>query len=164
MMQADFTAALFARCRRLGIPTALDTCGFCPTEEIGKLDGLVDLVLFDLKLMDPEAHRKYVGVDNALILRNLERFHGMGTEIFIRIPLIPGITDTEENLVATARYVRDLDPALHVDLLPYHKYGTGKYASLDRPYALPDAARQSAEKLNACKAIFDSRGLDCTLH
>ena len=164
LLQADFTAALFARCRRLGIPTALDTCGFCPTEEIDKLEGLVDLVLFDLKLMDPEAHRRYVGVDNAPILRNLARFREMGAEIFIRIPLIPDITDTAENLTATAQFIRDFDPALHIDLLPYHKYGVNKYASLDRPYELPDAVRQSTEKLEACKAIFDSMGLDCALH
>ena len=164
MLQADFTAALFARCRRLGIPTALDTCGYCPTEEIGKLEGLVDLVLFDLKLMDSEAHKKYVGADNALIFKNLERFHQMGVQIFIRIPLIPDINDTEENLRATAEFIQGFDPALHIDLLPYHNYGMNKFASLDRPYLLADVKRQSPEKLAACKAIFDGYGLDCELH
>ena len=164
MMQADFTAALFARCRRLGIPTALDTCGCCPTEEIDKLDGLVDLVLFDLKFMDSAAHRQYVGAGNELILRNLERFHQTDAAIFIRIPLIPDINDTEENLRATAEFVRSFDPSLHIDLLPYHNYGINKFAALDRPYTLADIKRQSPEKLAACKAIFDAYGLDCELH
>lgn len=164
MMQSDFVAALFARCRRLGIPTALDTCGYYPTEMIDKLDGLVDLVLFDLKLMDSEQHRKYTGVDNALIFRNLERYHQMDAEIFIRIPLIPGVNDTEENLTATAKFISAFDPALHIDLLPYHNYGINKFASLDRRYELADAKRQSPEKLNGCKKIFDDFGLDCTLH
>lgn len=164
MVQSDFAVELFMRCRRLGIPTALDTCGYYPTELIGKLDGLVDLVLFDLKLMDSELHRKYTGVDNALILRNLERYHQMGTEIFIRIPLIPGVNDTEENLTSAAKFISAFDRSLHIDLLPYHNYGINKFASLDRPYELAETKRQSPEKLTACKKIFDDFGLDCALH
>ena len=164
MLQADFVAALFALCKNGGIHTALDTCGCFPTERLAKIEGLADLALFDLKLMDPEQHKRYTGVDNAVIHANLRALVKTETEIFIRVPLIPEITDTEANLTAIADFVKSLDRPLHVDLLPYHNYGENKFKMLGKPYLLAEAKRQSDEKLAACREIFTAAGLDCALH
>lgn len=164
MLQVDFIAALYALCKADGIHTALDTCGCFPTENLAKVAGLVDLALFDLKLMDPEQHRRFTGVDNALIHENLRALVKTDTEIFIRVPLIPDITDTQANLRAIADFVKNLPRALHVDLLPYHNYGENKFKMLGKPYLLADAKRQSDEKLDACRQIFTDAGLDCLVH
>lgn len=164
MMQVDFVAELFRRCKNIGVETALDTCGYFPTESIDKLAGLVDLVLFDIKLMDRELHKKYTGVYNDLIHTNLNRFLETEAEIFIRIPLIPDITDTRDNLTAIAEYVLSFNRDLHVDLLPFHNYGENKYKMIGMAYTLSEKRRQNNEKLNECLHIFTNRGIDCTLH
>lgn len=164
LLQADFVAALFRRCRDDGIHTALDTCGQFAPEAFERVRDVTDLVLFDLKHMDPEKHRAYTGADNALILRNLERCVRSGCEVFIRIPVIPGYNDSEENLRATADFIRDLDPALHVDLLPYHRFGEGKYKMLDLPYPLEGVKAPGEAQMQAYRQIFLDRGLDCTAH
>ncbi len=164
MMQIDFVAELFSLCKSNGIHTALDTCGFFPTEYISEVSGLVDLVLFDLKIIDTEEHKHYTGVDNTIIHRNLRELLKTDAEIYIRVPLIPEITDTESNLKAIAAFVKKLQRPLHIDLLPYHNYGENKYRMLDMPYSLSEAKRQSEEKLAECLEIFLSEGLDCQLH
>lgn len=164
MMQADFVAELFRLSKEIGIETALDTCGYFPTESIDKVSGLVDLVLFDIKLMDRELHKKHTGVYNDLIHTNLKRFLETDAEIFIRIPLIPDITDTSDNLTAIADYVLSLNADLHVDLLPFHNYGENKYKMIGMEYTLSGKKRQNNEKLNECLRIFTDRGIDCTLH
>lgn len=164
MMQVDFISALYALCKNDGIHTALDTCGCFPTENIAKVKRLVDLALFDLKIMDPELHKHYTGVDNQLIHTNLRTLVKTDIQIFIRVPLIPEITDTESNLTAIADFVKNLERPLHVDLLPYHNYGENKFKMLDKPYLLSDAQRQSKEKLASCLKIFNDAGLDCQLH
>ncbi|MBR3400799.1 MAG: glycyl-radical enzyme activating protein [Parasporobacterium sp.] len=164
MMQIDFVTALYTLCKNGGIHTALDTCGYFPTEYISRTSGLVDLVLFDLKIIDPDLHKHYTGVDNQLIHRNLREFLKTDAEIFIRVPLIPEITDTEANLTAIANVVKSFEKPLHVDLLPYHNYGENKFKMLGKPYLLSDAKRQSKEKLASCLEIFTAAGLDCQLH
>ncbi|MBR2880695.1 MAG: glycyl-radical enzyme activating protein [Oscillospiraceae bacterium] len=164
MMQTDFVSELFSLCKNVGIHTTLDTCGFFPSEKLSKVNGLVDLVLFDLKIIDPETHKLYTGVDNRLIHDNLRELMKTDAEIIIRVPLIPEITDTEENLKAIAEFVKELERPLHIDLLPYHNYGENKYKMLDMPYALSEAKRQSDEKLAACLKLFTDADLDCQLH
>lgn len=164
MMQADFVAELFSMCKSSGVHTALDTCGFFPTEYIGRLNGLVDLVLFDLKIIDTQAHKRCTGVDNQIIHKNLGEFLKTDAEIYIRVPLIPDITDTELNLRAIAALVKDLERPLHIDLLPYHNYGENKYKMLDMPYPLSETSCQSKEKLDECLKIFTDLDLDCRLH
>lgn len=164
MMQADFVAELFRLSKEIGIETALDTCGYFPSESIEKLQGLLDLVLFDIKIMDREEHKKYTGVYNDLILENLSRFLKTDARVLIRIPLIPNITDTVENLVQIAEFILKTDPSLHVDLLPFHNYGENKYKMIGMEYTLSGVKRQSAVKLDECLSIFTDRGIDCTLH
>ena len=164
MLQPDFVAELFRRCREAGIHTALDTCGQFPPEYIGRVLPLTDLVLYDVKTVDNEKHRRFTGAGNELILENLKRILAYPATVWIRIPVIPGYNDSEAELRATAQLVRTLDKTLHVDLLPYHRFGRGKYEMLDLPYPPGDLAAPTEEMKKAYRRIFLDAGLDCTMH
>ena len=128
LMQADFLEAVLERLE--GLHVVLGTSGFAPPENFLRVVHRCDMVLFDLKLMDPEAHRRWTGGDNQLILGNLERLANLGVPYLIRVPLAPGVTDTEANLSAIARHVRDLPGRRpRVELLPYNRAAGGKYAA-----------------------------------
>lgn len=164
MLQPDFVGELFRRCKEAGIHTALDTCGQFPTANIAKVLPYTDLVLFDLKILDGEKHKQFTGFDNALILENLRCICRYPVKIRIRIPVIPGYNDAEEDLMETAQFIQELDPTMPVDLLPYHKFGLGKYKMLDIPYPLADVSSPTKEQKAHYQQIFVSAGLDCTMH
>jgi pyruvate formate lyase activating enzyme len=127
LMQAEFLVAVLERLQGLNI--AMETCGFAPADKFVQAVRRCDLVLFDLKLVDPEAHKHWAGADNRVILENLRRLADLGIPYVIRTPLIPGVTDTETNLLAIARHVRDLPGRPRVELLPYNRAAGGKYAA-----------------------------------
>ena len=146
LAQPRFVAALLAACRGRGIRTALETCGYAPGGVFLNLALRADLVLFDLKLMDPARHKHYTGVSNRRILANLEQLVVRGRPVTVRIPVIPGINDADDEIRQFARYLSEL-PARQVELLPYHHIGAGKYKRLGLPYRLPDAPQPTAEDL-----------------
>ncbi len=98
LSQPEFLASCLRACRERGLHTAVDTCGLAPRDVVLEIAGLTDLVLFDIKQMDPEAHRRHTGADNRLILENLRLLSATGTEIWVRVPLIPGVNDDVANL------------------------------------------------------------------
>ncbi len=159
MRQPAFCAAVLRACREKGIHTALDTSGFAPWSEYERVLPFVSLVLYDVKLANPEEHRKYTGVDNALILENLANIDASGTPIEVRIPMIPGVNDGAANLDASAAILGRLRNLTGVVLLPYHRFGEAKYARLGRTYRLPDAAPPTAESIDAARARLASAGL-----
>lgn len=161
--QADFVAELFRRCRRIGIHTTLDTCGYSSVSALEKVLAETDLVLFDLKLMNNRQHRRFTKRYNGVILRNARLVVAKGVPMIIRIPVIPGINDSEENLSEIARFVSELDNNLHVDLLPYHRFGESKYRMLDRDYQLTDMKPPNEEQLQRVVEIFKKYGLDCAI-
>jgi len=137
MMQAEFLSVLLEKCRNLGIHTAVDTSGYAPIEDYQRIYNLVDLFLYDLKIIDDDSHIKYTGVSNKLIHSNLAELASAGDKAIIRIPLIPEITDTDENLEATVNFLRPFDSIRHICLLPYNAFGEDKikrYSLDDRPY------------------------------
>lgn len=113
---------------------AVQTSGFCGAEEFQRIAAAADYFLYDLKLIDPFLHRRYTGADNALILKNYLFLCRSGKPFVTRIPLIPGVTDTQENLTAAAQLLRE-NGVNTVELLPYNKLAGSKYASLGRRYA-----------------------------
>ena len=114
--QPDFSEALLCSLKQQGISTALDTCGLTSPHTLERLLPYTDLVLFDMKLLDPELHRRYTGATNQVILENLVYIRtylergSRDIQLWIRTPLIPGATDTDENLSAIGRYLSE-----HVD-------------------------------------------------
>ncbi len=113
-----------------GIHCLLDTSGYAPADEFRRVATMCDLVYYDLKLIDAELHRRYTGADNAIILANLQHLSTWGVPFVIRVPLAPGVTDTEENLCAIARIAAGLPSLIRIDLLPYNRAAGGKYAAL----------------------------------
>lgn len=128
LQQAPFVAEVIDR--MAGNHVLLDTSGFAPGSDFRLVAEKCDLVYFDLKLHDPIAHLRYTGVSNAPILSNLRLLSAMGVPFVIRVPLVPGITDTEENLSGIAELVRGLTGLIRVDLLPYNRAAGGKYKAL----------------------------------
>ncbi|MGA2555530.1 MAG: glycyl-radical enzyme activating protein, partial [Verrucomicrobiota bacterium] len=136
LSQPAFLKAMLAACRREGLRTAVDTCGFACTEVLLDIAGLSDLVLFDLKLMDDARHRQYTGVSNTPILANLRALARVHRNLWLRVPVIPGINDREEDMRAAAEFAAQLPGVQQVNLLAYHKFGLFKSRRLSQPYPL----------------------------
>ena len=115
------------------VHTAIQTCGYTDAVHFAKGLALCDYVLYDLKLMETEAHRRYCGAENGRILENYRTLAASGVPFVTRIPLIPGVTDTVENLTAIAAFVR-AQGVDYVELLPYNRMAGSKYAGLLRPF------------------------------
>ena len=122
-----------------------------------------DLVYFDLKHLDPAEHRKLCGRSNGPILRNLELTVARGVPLVVRLPLVPGCNDTDENLAATGALVARLAAGAEVHLLPYHHYGESKYRMLGKEYPLPEVESPAPEALERAKTIIESYGLKCDI-
>lgn len=158
LFQPEFLLSALEGCKSRGIQTALDTSGYAQPEIFQKIAPLADLFLFDLKLWDPEEHRRFTGVINAWILENLVWLveTGRGKDVIIRIPIIPGITDTERNIAGLGAFLRRLyakGRVRSVELLPYHDVAE-KYMRLGRPYPMPPLSRPSEEKLSLLREKF----------
>jgi glycyl-radical enzyme activating protein len=160
--QPQFTYALLRKCRGNYIPTAVDTCGYTPTSEGFRILEEADLLLFDVKSMDPKEHLKNTGVSNEPILANLKRLDAMGKAIIIRVPIIPGYTDSSPNIKATAEFLSRLKSVERVDLLAYHEYGMVKYGQLGRQYKL-NIQPPTEARMNEIKGIFERYGLNVQL-
>ena len=164
LTHADFVAELFALCRGEGINTCVETRGCVPQAAFEKVLSLTDTFYFDLKLMDSEMHREYTGQGNEQILSNARYLADSGANILFRQPLIPGVNSPEENVKATAAFSRSLGREdLALQLIPYHRMGTSKYAALDIPYTLEDMKPMAAEEVEAVRALYESFGVPCTV-
>ncbi len=163
LMQPDFLSAALGECQAREIHTAVDTTGFAAPEILDRIAPDVDLFLYDLKIMDAEKHRVYTGVSNERILSNLERLAGQGRAIIVRVPLIPGVNDDEDNARALADFIASLPHPPQIDILPYHRAGSEKYARLGRVYELPDTSPPANSRLTAIEAILRDRELHVTI-
>ncbi len=163
LAQPHFLEAVLKACNRREIHTALDTSGFAPAAVVASILPWVQLVLFDLKIMDAVRHRQYTGVDNRPILENLVRMAASRVPLRIRIPLIPGITDGKDNVAQIVRFVRDLDAVQGIDLLPYHRIGKAKYRRLGLPDRMAAMCPLPPQRIDTIKAHFESAGFDVTI-
>lgn len=168
MLHADFIAGTCRLLKENGIHSCIDTCGYVPQTSFEKVLPYADLFLYDLKKMDPEKHKEYTGVDNHLILDNLKYLCEKGARVIVRIPLIPGYTDSEEDMRQTAAFIRDAlaGKIQRVELLPYNKLAASKYDSKTiwsdyslGTYPLPEMEAQSAEYIQSLADIFTAAGI-----
>ena len=134
----------------------LDTSGYGSERDFRLLLERVNLVYYDLKLIDRQAHKRYTGCQNDLILKNLQVMSISGVPFVIRVPLVPGITDTNENLAAIARTIKDMPGMLRVDLLPYNRTAGAKYQAAGMEFK-PDYDETSL--VNANVEIFEVAGI-----
>jgi len=133
LLHADLLIKLLEECGKRGIHRTVDTAGNIREETLMKVAKQTDLFLFDLKMMDSALHKLWTGTDNKLILQNLKKLAETGAVIIIRIPLIGGVNDSDENIEQTARFISELaGDSKEVQLLPYHNIAQNKYLKLGR--------------------------------
>jgi pyruvate formate lyase activating enzyme len=154
LVQARFVAEVIDRLERLHV--LLDTSGFGTEKDLLFLLKRVDLVYFDLKLVDPTLHRRYTGQDNTRILHNLGVLNQSSVPFVIRVPLVPGVTDTDENLASIAEIARTMTRLVRVDLLPYNRAAGAKYEAAGKRF-LPDY--DEARPVNANTQLFEHVGV-----
>ena len=163
LAQPDFTLSLLIALKEEGYHTALDTCGHAP---VTTLDGLLphtDLLLFDVKHMDPERHRELTGASNETILSNLRHAAKRMGALRIRMPIIPGVNDSEENLAETCAFIRGLERVNAIELLPYHRLGVSKYGAINRKFAFRQLLPHKPEELLRIRDFFVGNGVDVIL-
>ena len=164
LQQSRLLIELLDECGNRGIQTAIDTAGLANTEIILDVAKRADLFLYDLKMMDSERHRKWVGVPNEKILENLKAVAATGVKIIIRIPLIGGVNDDAENMDATAQFVSELSgEKKEVNLLPYHKIAQTKYQKLGRPEDFQLMEEPTKEAQQQAIAIFEKYGIEVSI-
>lgn len=159
MAQRSFLEELLKSCKALDIHTAVDTSGYAAWKSYDNIREYTDLFLFDLKLIDEERHRHFTGVPNGLILSNLRALSERGHHIIIRVPVVPGVTDDEDNLRGIAEFVASLPHIDRIDLLAYHESAKGKYERLGIPYALPDVRQPSDERMQELSNLMKEYSL-----
>jgi pyruvate formate lyase activating enzyme len=157
----EFTTSLLRLCKKAGIHTALDTCGYAKWEIMKQILHHVDLVLYDLKHMDPVAHQLYTGVSNDVILENARRIcQELYIPVLARIPVIPGYNDSIQNMEATGRFVAaEMGISTEVHLLPYHKLGEMKYHRLEKPGNPASISPPDEKCIMKLREVFESFGL-----
>lgn len=163
MSQPDFLSDALDLCRKKEIPTAVDTCGFAAPEVMEKIAPKTDLFLYDLKHMDEEKHLACTGESNRLALENLRRLAAQGCRTIVRIPIVPGVNDGEENIRATAEFLRSLGTIREISLLPYHQMGREKYGGLEKRAGGEAFAPPSTESLRRIKHDLESCGFRVSL-
>ena len=156
LSQWEFSLDLLKDAKKKGIHTALDTTGFAKWKVFEKLLEYSDLVLYDVKHTNSEKHKKATGVPNELILENLSKAVKK-TTVWIRRVIIPGVNDSDEEAKALAVLAASLDPKpAKISLLPYHKFGAGKYESLGREYGYADVQSLTDERVQEIKSIIET--------
>ena len=151
---------LLDECQKKGIHTAIDTAGNVSTETILKVAQKTDLFLYDVKMMDSLLHKKWIGSGNEQILHNLKLLADTGAHIIIRIPLIGGVNDTDENIEKTARFISELAGDIkEVHLLPYHAIAQNKYMKLGKLEDFETLQEPDKETLTRAIHIFGSFGI-----
>lgn len=157
-MQSSFLLAVLEALP--DVHKAIETCGYCEPEVFRQIIDKLDYIIMDIKIADSGLHRRYTGVGNELIMHNLEQLKASGKPYLVRIPVIPGVNDTEENYAATARLLQNSPNLERVELLPYHKTAGAKYSMVNREYT-PDFDTLATPNLDA--SIFAKYGVSCTI-
>ena len=166
LLQSDFVAAIFKRCRQEGIHTCCESTLHVKWDDVEKILPCTDLFISDLKHMDTDVHRKYTGAGNELLLENMKRLADTGVELILRIPVIPGVNDDDDNIKASADFIeRELKGRVRtLQLLSFMRLGVEKYDSLGMPYGMRDVRfnRRSLQKrVGRIADYFNERGIHC---
>jgi pyruvate formate lyase activating enzyme len=158
MLQIDFLEQILKESKERYLTTVVDTSGYIDFSYFKRINDFVDLFFYDIKLMNDNLHKKYTGVSNKLILENLIKLSEIHNNIEVRIPLIEGITDTEENIKLIMGFLKKIKGIKKISLLNYHKGGIAKYDRLGIKYKLQNIRPLSDEKILKIKEYFEKQG------
>ena len=154
MLQIDVLTELLKSCKAEGVHTAVDTAGHIPFSHFEKTLPYTDLFLYDIKLLDNEDHKKYVGVGNELILENLQKLLLANANVWIRIPVIQDINDSIPQMEEIKALLSSYPPPAKIELLPYHAMGENKYRAIEKDASHFHAP--SPERLEQLKTVFST--------
>jgi pyruvate formate lyase activating enzyme len=163
LFNPGFALKLLLAFKQEDINTGVGTCGQIPWSGLEPVLPYVDFFLWDIKHMDPQQHKRLTGVANELILSNAKAVSERHVPLYIRIPLIPGCNDSEENIRATAKFALGLSSLVEVDIMPLHHLGKSRYESLDRPYPIGNLELVPDEQIQKTKSLIESYGLKCRI-
>ncbi|HEY8905315.1 MAG TPA: pyruvate formate-lyase-activating protein [Rhodoferax sp.] len=159
LIQRDFTREVFRRCQGLGIHTTLDTSGFASQHVAATVLEHVDLTMLCIKAFDPDVHTRLTGVPREPSLRFAEYLHSARKTTWIRFVLVPGITDSVDNVEGLAKFLAPMTNVEKVEILPFHKMGEFKWERMGFDYELKDTPPPSAAQVQAVAEIFRQHGL-----
>lgn len=159
LSQPDFTKELFKLAKGKGIHTALDTSGYASWNVLEPILEHVDLVLYDIKHMDPKIHEEFTGVSNELIHENLGKIDELGKPIWVRIPLIPGINDGVDHFREIGDFLSGFTNIERVDILRYHKMAESKYEHTGMEYGLEGLETPEKEEITHLLDVLVEKGV-----
>ena len=165
LCQPAFARDMFRAAKEMGISTALESMACAKYEVIEEILPWLDQYLMDIKHMDPAKHKEYTGRSNELMLENARKVAESGmTELSIRVPVVPGFNDTEEEIRAIAAYTREIGHVRRIHLLPYHRLGQDKYEGLGREYLMGDVEPPTAEHMSRLLEVAkEASQIDCQI-
>jgi len=158
LAQADFLSQVLKRCKEVGLHTVVDTTGYASQKQLEEILPQTNLFLYDLKLMDNKQHLKYTGVSNKEIVKNLKFLLQNKAKVWIRIPIIPGITDTKTNLGQIATLLKNYNFEQQINLLPYHEIAEAKYDRLQIPFRMKETKTSDNNHMKIIADYFESYG------
>lgn len=158
LLQWQFSQEILRICHDAGVDTAIETSLFAQSSAIESLLDVTDHFIVDIKLFDSQKHREVIGVDNRLILDNYRFLASRGADVLVRTPLIPGYTDSDENIRSIAEFVCLTDPSAKYELLNFNPLCRSKYEALDRPYPVSGDALPH-EKIDRLYRLVEQAGL-----
>ncbi len=141
LQQVDFCLELLRKVKRQGINTALDTSGYAPGSFFKKIMPYVDTILFDIKIMNGHLHERYTNVSNSLILENFRQICITGKRIIVRIPLIPGYTDSQDNIAEIEKFVQQQPGNIQIEKIPFNPLMAKKYQLLGKTCSIPERSK-----------------------
>ena len=165
LCQKDFARDLLRAAKHNGITTAIESMANVPFENVQAVLPYLDYYLMDIKHMNSFKHKEFCGLPNDLILENARKVaKSEGTELIIRIPVIPTFNDTKEEISQIARFVKSLGSVKQIHLLPYHRLGQDKYSQLGREYKMVDVLPPNKEKMESLLKVAEQESrLQCRI-
>lgn len=162
LMQPDFAEELAKKIKLHGINSAIETCGFAAWKDAEKVLRYMDMILYDIKHMDSDAHKRLTGVPNQVILKNAVKASKLGIPMIIRMPVIGGYNSDEENISKTIDFAKKIG-AREIHFLKYHRFGEAKYKKIRRIYDEKGAKTLSDEEMNALVILAKNQGLQARI-
>ena len=159
MLHWETVLEFLTKCKEAGMHTAVDTAGNVPWVRYEKLMPVTDLFLMDLKLSTDEEHRKWTGVSRSRIKENIANFAKCGREVWIRMPIIPGVNATEEHIKRAADELLSVGFTGLIELLPFHRLGESKYGALGWEYPFAETEPPTNERMDELRAVMKNLGM-----
>ena len=163
LLQTDFALELLKKCREADIDTAIETNMSLPFGRIEKLLPYLNRIFCDIKCMNDVVHKKTTSVSNTRVLDNIRRLASYDVTLVIRTPLIPGITDSDENIEGIAAWIKKNANVQYYEMLNYNVFAKVKYENILKEYSLGDLKPLSTDRLSELKSIAEEQGVNVVL-